>query len=265
MLQLQAVGIKENPSMMKMDDTMAALRQINAKAIYIVADRDAAGNMTDALTNELPLAAKGVIFLVQTTSTNSQSDIQSVAAKIFGASVIVDSIGHGWYWLKSDAKDALPTDTDAVSAQEFDRAITALPSSAISFGMRMTAELRETFNAAMEEDSGPMTMFMAGFQEPMKSLNTISAAVEFGPHPTIRAALNFATKESAAEFGQTWNTTTRSVAGMAGMMLSAPDKDGNGGIDPKVFTKMAAALDMTQNETQLTLTLDDAGWKKLFP
>jgi len=61
MLQLQAVGIKENPSMMKMDDTMAALRQINAKAIYIVADRDAAGNMTDALTNELPLAAKGVI------------------------------------------------------------------------------------------------------------------------------------------------------------------------------------------------------------
>lgn len=65
-----------------MDETMAAMREIKAKAIYIVADTEAAGSMTDALTEELPLGAEGVIFLVQTTSTNSQSDIQSMATKL---------------------------------------------------------------------------------------------------------------------------------------------------------------------------------------
>ena len=52
---------------------------------------------------------------------------------------------------------------------------------------------------------------------------------------------------------------------MAGMMLSAPNEDGKGGIDPKMFTQMAEALDMKQSDAQLTLTLDDAGWKKLIP
>ena len=84
LLQLQAAGLSSNPTMKKMDETMAAMREIKAKAIYIVADTEAAGSMTDALTEELPLGAEGVIFLVQTTSTNSQSDIQSMATKTFG-------------------------------------------------------------------------------------------------------------------------------------------------------------------------------------
>ena len=77
--------------------------------------------------------------------------------------------------------------------------------------------------------------------------------------------MNFADKSAAGEFATTWSTTTRSIAGMAGMMLSAQNEDGKGGIDPKVFTQMAEALDMKQSESQLTLTLDDAGWKKLIP
>ena len=95
--------------------------------------------------------------------------------------------------------------------------------------------------------------------------NTISAAIAFGPNPTIRAAMNFANKDAAGEFATTWSTTTRSIAGMAGMMLSAPNEDGQGGIDPKIFTQMAEALDMKQSDAQLTLTLDDDGWKKLIP
>ena len=148
---------------------------------------------------------------------------------------------------------------------KFDQAMNALPSSAITFGMRMNDELREDFDLAMEEDSGPMTMFLAGFSESMKSLDTISAAIEFGPNPTIRAAMNFTNKDAASEFATTWSTTTRSIAGMAGMMMSAPDEDGNGGIDPAVFNQMAEALDMKQNDAQLTLIIDDAGWKKLIP
>ncbi len=265
LLQLQAAGLAANPSLKKLDETMTALREINAKAIYIVADRDAATNMTDALTEELPIGADGVIFLVQTTSTNSQSDIQSMAAKTFGTSIIVEHIGHGWYWLKTDTKETLPVASDPAMALEFDRAMTLLPSSAIGFGMRMTDELREICAKSMEEDSGPMTMFLSGFAAPMKQLNTISASLDFGPDPTIRAAMDFANKESAGEFGKTWSTTTRSIAGMAGMMLSAPDKNGSGGIDPKLFTQMAEALDMTQSDSQLTLTIDNAGWKKLVP
>ncbi len=265
LLQLQAAGFGSDPTMKKMDETMAALREIEAKAIYIVADSDAAGNMTDALTEELPLGAEGVIFLVQTTSTNSRSDIQSMAAKTFGASIMVEHIGRGWYWLKSDPKETLPATSDPAMAMQFDQAMNALPSSAISFGMRMSDELRANFDEAMEEDSGPLTMFLAGFSEPMKSLNTISAAITFGPNPTIQAAMNFANKDAAMEFATTWGTTTRSIAGMAGAMLSAPNEDGQGGIDPKMFTQMAEALDMKQNDAQLTLTLDDAGWKKLIP
>lgn len=265
LLQLQAAGLDANPNMKMMDQTMSALREIKAKAIYIVADTEAAGSMTDVLTQELPLGNEGVIFLVQTTSTNSQSDIQSMAAKTFGASILVEHIGRGWYWLKSDPKETLPATSDPALAMKFDQAMNALPSSAITFGMRMNDELREDFDLAMEEDSGPMTMFLAGFSESMKSLDTISAAIEFGPNPTIRAAMSFANKEAASEFATTWSTTTRSIAGMAGMMMSAPDEDGNGGIDPAVFNQMAEALDMKQNDAQLTLTIDDAGWKKLIP
>jgi len=202
---------------------------------------------------------------VQTTSTNSQSDIQSMATKTFGASIIAQHIGRGWYWLKSDPKETLPATSDPAMAMQFDQAMNALPSSAISFGMRMSDELRANIDSAMEEDSGPLSMFLAGFSEPMKSLNTISAAIAFGPNPTIRAAMNFANKDAAGEFATTWSTTTRSIAGMAGMMLSAPNEDGQGGIDPKIFTQMAEALDMKQSDAQLTLTLDDDGWKKLIP
>ena len=265
LLQLQAAGLSSNPTMQKMDETMAALREIKAKAIYIVADTEAAGSMTDALTEELPLGAEGVIFLVQTTSTNSQSDIQSMAAKTFGASIIAQHIGRGWYWLKSDPKETLPATSDPALAMQFDQAMNALPSSTISFGMRMSDELRANIDSAMEEDSGPLSMFLSGFSEPMKSLNTISAAIAFGPNPTIRAAMNFANKDAAGNFSTTWSTTTRSIAGMAGAMLSAPNEDGQGGIDPKIFTQMAEALDMKQSDAQLTLTLDDAGWKKLIP
>ena len=137
LLQLQAAGMSSNPTMKKMDETMTALREIKAKAIYIVADTEAAGSMTDALTQELPLGAEGVIFLVQTTSTNSQSDIQSMATKTFGASIIAQHIGRGWYWLKSDPKETLPATSDPALAMQFDQAMNALPSSAISFGMRM--------------------------------------------------------------------------------------------------------------------------------
>lgn len=266
LLQLQAAGLDADPNMKMMDQTMSALREIKAKAIYIVADTEAAGSMTDVLTQELPLGNEGVIFLVQTTSTNSQSDIQSMAAKTFGASIMVEHIGRGWYWLKSDPTETLSDTSDPALAKKFDQAMNTLPNSAITFGMRMNTELSEGFELAMEEeDSGPMSMFLAGFSESMKSLDTMSAAIEFGPNPTIRAAMNFTNKDAASEFATTWSTTTRSIAGMAGMMMSAPDEDGNGGIDPAVFNQMAEALDMKQNDAQLTLIIDDAGWKKLIP
>lgn len=265
LLQLQAAGLDANPSLKKLDETMASLRQIGAKAVYIVADKIAAESMTDALTDELPIGADGVIFLVQTDSVFSTSDIESVAAKAFNASVIVESIGKGWYWLKSDANESLPTITDAAIDVEFNHSLNALSGSAITFGMRMTAEMRATIDESMAEEAGPLAAFTAGFTEPLKSLNSLSASIDFGPNPTLRVAMTFATKESAGEFNDVWSTTTRSIGTMAGMMMAGGGEDGEGGIDPKAFGQIAEALDMKQAESQLTLTLDDAGWKKLIP
>lgn len=265
LLQLQAAGLDANPGLKQGDESMAALREIHAKALYVVADSAAAGNMTDAMTGELPLGADGVIFLVQTDSVFSESDVGTVATKAFKRSVIVESLGRGWYWLKSDASDALPTTTDPAIAAEFDRSLNALPGSAMTLGMRMTPELRAAFGESMEEDGGPMTAFMAGFQEPLKSLNTLSASADFGVDPTLRVAMNFAAKEAASAFNDSWSTTTRSIAMMAGMMMAGRGEDGEEGIDPKAFSQMAEALDMKQSDSQLTLTLDRAGWEKLIP
>ncbi len=252
-----------NEDMRRLDETMASLRQINAKAIYVILDGTAAQEMPESLT-VLPIEHDGVMILVQTDSTSSRSDIQSVVAKSFEIAVVVESLGQGWYWLKANADQKLPAAPDVTGAQQLETALNALSGSVISFGMRITPEIKAACSEALENDATGMAMFFGGFVEPLTQLNTISASVGFGPNPTLRTAMNFATKESAGEFNSAWASTTRSLFSMVGMMAAGGGK-GDKKVDPKTFSNMAAALAMVQNESQLTMTLDDAAWKKLIP
>ncbi|MSR69464.1 MAG: hypothetical protein EXS17_03870 [Phycisphaerales bacterium] len=252
-----------NQDMRRLDETMASLRQINAKAIYVIVDGTAAEQMLESYT-VLPIEQDGIMILVQTTSASSQGDIQSVVAKAFDVAVIVESLGQGWYWLKANPDEKLPAVPDLIGAQKLDGALNALSGSAVSFGMRVTTEIKAACATAFDSDTSGMAMFLGGFMEPLEQLTTVSAAVNFGPNPTVRMAMTFATKESAGEFNQAWATTTRSVFSMVGMMAAGNVK-GEKAIDPKTFSDMAAALTMVQAEDRLIITLDDAAWKKLIP
>lgn len=253
----------KNVDMKRLDDTMASLRQINAKAIYVIADGAAADMMPESVS-VLPIEQDGIIILVQTTSTSSQSDIQSVVAKAFDIAVVVESLGQGWYWLKANADQKLPAVPDMAGAQQLDTALNALTGSAISFGMRITPEIKAACSEALESDDSGMAMFFGGFIEPLAQLDTVSGSIGFGPNPTVRTAMNFATKESAGAFNEAWASTTRSVFSMVGMMAAGGGK-GEKKVDPKTFANMAAALAIVQTDAQLVMTLDDAAWKKLIP
>ena len=265
LLQMQAAGLdpKVNPKMQKLDETMESLREINAKAIYVIVDGDAVDELIPTIS-DLPIDQPGIILLVQTASTGSQGDVFAVASNAFGGAVVVENLGKGWYWVKGDGDQTLPAVPDPDGAKAFESALNALPAATVTTALRVTQELRDACIDALENDDSGMGMFFGGFMKPLTKLSLVSGSCEFGSNPTLRASLTFEDKESAGVFNTAWSTTTRSLAGMAGMMLgSAPQ--GEPTLDPKTFTNMAAALDMKQDETRLTLTLDDAAWKKLIP
>lgn len=253
----------KNEEMRRLDETMAAMRQINAKAVYILADGTAASTMPETMT-ALPIEQDGIMILVQTNGTRSQSDIQSLVGRAFNVAVMVESLGQGWYWLKADASQTLPAVPDISGARQLDVALNALAPSAVSVGMRVTAEVREACATALESDESGMAMFLGGFIEPLTKLSSISASIGFGSNPTMCTAMTFETKEAAGEFNSAWASTTRSLFSMVGMMAAGGGK-GEKKIDPKTFSAMATALAMVQDEAKLTMTLDDLAWKKLIP
>ncbi|MSR44206.1 MAG: hypothetical protein EXS15_02465 [Phycisphaerales bacterium] len=265
LLQMQASALDPttNERMRKIDELMESMRGINAKAIVVIADGNGVSDLADSLT-DIPIGNEGITVLVQTTSTGSSADIQTLAAKAFDREVMVESLGAGWYWLKTSAGQTLPAKGDEAVAKAFDEALRALPLAGVNFGMRMTEDLKQKCAEAIEDDVSGMGMFLGGFVAPLQKLVGLSSSLNFGKDPTIRVALTFEDKDATGEFNQAWSTTTRSLAGMAGMMMAGGGK-GQPKIEPKTFTDMAAALDMKQDETKLTLTLDHAAWNQLIP
>jgi hypothetical protein len=123
----------------------------------------------------------------------------------------------------------------------------------------------------LEEDGGMLTAALAGFEDSMKLLQTASVGLQFGSKPEIRAALTFENETAAQEFNESWASTTRSLTSMLGMMMVAQaseDEEGEDApppIDMRMFSGMAEALAMKQDKRQLSLVIDDAGWRKLLP
>ncbi len=253
-----------NDDMKQLDDSMSSLRAIGAKAICLIADDSAMGSMPDSYSAQ-SLAQPGVMILVQTTSTGSADDVQAVISKLFESSVVVEHLGKGWYWIKAQPTQTLPSVPDLVGAQQLQSALTALPPATIAFAMRVTPEVKTACEQAFEADDSGMMMFFGSLVEPLRDLTALSGTVEFGPKPTVRAAMRFGKNESAAAFNSAWATTTKSVFSMVGMMAAGGGKKGEPKVDPKTFSNMATALAMTQNESTLMMTLDDGAWAKLIP
>ena len=270
LLQLRAMALDLDPGVKAFDDAMTSLREIKAKAVYVITSGDELGDLMGSTTmttstSTIDPSLSGPIVLVQTSSTNSESDVEGCANKIMGMVVTAESLGQGWYWLKWNPQQQLPAQSDAAAAQEFDRAVNGLPQSTLLVTMRMTDSIRADIASGLKNNAGLLSMFLDGFVDSMKSLNTISGSINFGKDPTIRAAMQFASADSAKKFAQEWSNTTRSAAIMASTMLSTGNDDDDNDPDPKMFTQIAEALDMKQADAQLTLTIDEAGWKKLIP
>lgn len=268
LLQLRAMELDQDAGVKALNDAMTSLRQINAKAIYVITSGNELGDLMGSMSmtmSTIDPSLSGPIVLVQTSNTNSTTDVEGCATQIMGKAVTTEPLGKGWYWLKWNPQQQLPAQSDAAVAQEFDQAIAGLPQSTLLVTMRMTDSIRADIASGLENDAGPLSLFLNEFGDSMSSLNTISGGINFGKDPTIRAAMQFASADSAKKFAQAWNNTTRSAASMLAMMLSAGNDGDDNGPDPKMFTQIAEALDMKQADAQLTLTIDEAGWKKLIP
>lgn len=254
-----------NPAMKSLDETMADLTAIGGKSICVVVNGDIAEGLESLADGSLP-SGSGAYLLVQTNSTSSTDEIKSLISKRSGKTAVVDSLGGGWYLTGVDRLPELPSESerDGAIAGIFDAALRSLPAGSATASFRMTPELRAKFDDFMANGAGMMSAFLAGFQEPIRSLETINATVSLGDKPVISSSLNFSNTEAATAFNTSWSMTTRSLAGMAAMFLGGSGED-SPKIDPALFRGMAEALDMKQREKQLTMTIDEAGWKKLLP
>lgn len=254
-----------NPAMKSLDETMAELTAIGGKSICVVMDGDIAEGLESLAEGSLP-SENGAYLIVQTNSTSSADEIKSLISSRTGETAFVDSLGGGWYLAGVDRLPELPSESerDGAIAGIFDAALRSGPAGSATVCLRMTPELRAQFDDFMADGVGTMSAFLGGFQEPIRSLETMDATVSLGDKPAIYCSLNFSNAEAATAFNTSWSMTTRSLAGIAAMFLGGDGED-SPTIDPAVFQGMAGALDMKQSEKQLMMTIDEAGWKKLLP
>ncbi len=266
LLTLRAASMdpSANPSMKALDDQMTAMR--DAGILGFVAVLESISQVGDMTAVGDIAGADGVVALVQTDGRPSASEISEIVSRNASESLAAHSLGGGWFRILPEA-NSRPIEVAGASeaaAMELDAALKGLAATTVNFGLRMTPEVRAAFTESTE-DAGMMGSFVSGFEEPMDKLNSGSASLTLGADPAIRGAMSFATAAAAGEFNDQWNQTLDAMAGMAGMFLAAPNKEGKPSVDPGLFPKMADALRFTQQEAKLTLTIDKAGWVKLLP
>jgi hypothetical protein len=268
LLQLQSLGLDQQPEMVKYGKSLTALRAIDGSNIYLLAEEAPdVGLPTDDAFMEDPDA---IVLLVQTKRLGVEQEVAAAMSDWIPDST-VESVGGGWYWVKPKGVTRALGDGSVSSADALEAALASVPQSSVTIGLRMTESMRESVADGLEEDGGMLTAALAGFEDSMKLLQTASVGLQFGSKPEIRAALTFENETAAQEFNESWASTTRSLTSMLGMMMVAQaseDEEGEDApppIDMRMFSGMAEALAMKQDKRQLSLVIDDAGWRKLLP
>jgi len=268
LLQLQALGLDQQPEMVKYGKSLAALRAIDGSNIYLLADEAPDVALpSDGAFMEDPDA---VVLLVQTKRLGVEKEVAAAMLEWMPDST-VESVGGGWYWVKPKGVTRVLGDGSASAAAALEAALAGVPQSSVTIGIRMTESMRESVAEGMDEDGGMLTAALAGFEDSMKLLQTASIGLQLGSKPEIRAALAFENENAAQEFNESWASTTRSLTSMLGMMMAAQASDEEEGedaappMDITMFSGMAEALAMKQDKRQLSLVIDDAGWRKLLP
>ena len=269
LLQLQALGLDQQPQMVTYGKSLAALRAIEGSNIFLLADE----------IPSVPLAAGGevmddpdaMVLLVQTKRLGAEKEV-AAAMNEWMTDASVESIGGGWYWVKPKGTTRTLGGGDASTAVALENALAGVPASSVTIGLRVTDSMRESLAEGMDEDGGILTAALAGFEDSMKSLQTASIGLQFGEKPEVRAAMMFENEAAAKEFNESWTSTTRSLTSMLGMMMAsqAADEEEEGEdaappMDPTMFSGIAEALAMKQDKQRLSLVIDDAGWRKLLP
>jgi len=267
LLQLQALGMDQQPDMVKWGKALAALRAIEGSNIYLLADE--APNIDLATGGALMEDPDALVLLVQTKRLGAEKEV-AAAMNEWMTDASVESIGGGWYWVKPKGTTRTLGGGDASAAAALESALAGVPASSVTVGLRITDSMRESLAEGMDEDGGILTAALAGFEDSMKSLQTASIGLQFGEKPEIRAGMMFESEAAAQEFNESWTSTTRSLTSMLGMMMAsqAAEEEGEDApppMDPTMFSGMAEALAMKQDKQRLSLVIDDAGWRKLLP
>jgi len=268
LLQLQSMGLDQQPQMVKYSKSLAALRAIDCSNIYLLADE---APSVEIATGGSVMEDPETTVLVQTTRLGAEKEVAAAMGEWMTDSS-AESLGGGWYWVKPKGTTRTLDSGDAAAAAALENALAGVPASSVTIGLRITDAMRDSLNEAMDEDGGMLTAALAGFEDSMKSLQMASIGLQFGPKPELRAAMAFENEAAAKEFNESWTSTTRSLTSMLGMMMAsrAVDEEEEGGdapppMDPTMFSGMAEALAMKQDKQRLSLTIDDAGWRKLLP
>jgi len=269
LLQLQALGMDQQPDMVKYGKALAALRALEGSNIYLLADE--APNLDLGTVGALMEDPDALVLLVQTKRLGAAKELEA-AIREWMPDASVESVGGGWYQVKPEGTTRALGSGDVSVAAALESALAGVPASSVTVGLRITDSMRESLAEGMDEDGGMLTAALAGFEDSMKSLQTASIALQFGEKPEIRAAMVFKSEDAAQEFNESWTSTTRSLTSMLGMMMAsqAADEEEEGEdapppMDMTMFSGMAEALAMKQDKQRLSLVIDDAGWRKLLP
>lgn len=268
LLQLQALGLDQEPMMVKYGKSLAALRAMEGSNIYLLADEaPSVGLATGGGVLEDPDA---IVLLVQTRKLGAEKEV-AAAMNEWMTDASVESVGGGWYWVKPKGTTRALGSGDAAAAAALETALAGVTASSVTIGLRITDSMRDSFSEGMDEDGGMLTAAFAGFEDSMQSLQMASIGLQFGPKPEIRAAMTFENDAAAQEFNESWTSTTRSLTSMLGMMMAsqaAEEAEGEEAPEPMdatMFSGMAEALAMRQDKQRLSLVIDDAAWRKLLP
>ncbi|MSR29420.1 MAG: hypothetical protein EXS03_07610 [Phycisphaerales bacterium] len=264
-LRAAALDPATNPAMKDLDDAMTEMRTAGVIAVWVVVDEiGQAWGLTELGS---AAASDGVVVMAQTDGRAPATDIGAIASRMAKEPLAAHPLGGGWYRILQE-DDSRPVEVPNASpeiAAQLDAAAKVFKDTAVSAGIRVTPEMRASFGGNMADANPMLSAFTSGFEESIASLDTMSWSLNFGTDPTLRAALSFADPKAAGSFNDAWTQALDGMAGMASMFLAAPNKEGKRAVDPAVFPQIAKALHLTQDQSRLTLTIDNPCWKKLLP
>ena len=271
---LQVLSMEEDAEDAKVTDAaMAALVEAGATAIWVVIPESALSN-TSELASDAAEGDTDSLFeygtaLVQAKTRDAGPAIEKAIRAMDDdlAACTATSVAPGWFAISTAAEQKVPAGGDAVMARSFASAIDGQSGASMAMAMRMTDSMR----AALSSDDEAMLqaqMMVGRVVSALERLQMLSASVNFGKDPAIRARMAFGSDSDAAEFNSAWDETLQTILGFIQMqsMMAAGDEEGGDAPQPKPtqWGPLFDGLKMRQDGAALSLTLDQERMRSMM-